>query len=562
MSQQQDQRKRRPRREKQSRGKPKFKLSFTKYSIAMTILFMIIVIPIFLGIVGLGGYGTKFSIYNESWDGLSELRIALENAGYNVTNGMSSLSVLNRIYDPSVLVIVGPASNYDTIDTISLVTFLARGGSLVVADDFGTGAQIFEPFFNILTTWDELAAVARGDLPSISQLFGFGGESNDTTTNSTATTEQSLIFSMLGMLKGFAFNGSVLMDAESYTTNPAQPLLKNMETTNPLTTGISKGLQMEFATALSLAINHSQYIDSGTTETVKVYKTDWMPLQAVSLEIFGAEIKDQFLPFLPFYTSKSAWMESDFQSARRGEATPDIDEWGNVMFAPIMTLPIGRGKIVMIGDPDVFINKWIKKTDENDNLQFCHNLFQYLTADMNATSIEEIPIIFDEGHSQQKFYSASVYSIILMKLLTEMSMFPLYAPFVPLIFAVMAYPLIPKKTRLAPILWTKYRGEKGKSRFEREIRRIVETGKYSEAVSLMYRALLRGLRKVSKQSMATPDEIALFFSAHDASLDEKYLREELTKINDYLQRPRYLPENVFMRYMRFIRGLIDRIPRV
>lgn len=552
-----------PRKERKSRQGPRIKLTFTKYSIAMTILFLLVVIPIFLGIVGIGGFGTKFSIYNENWDGLSELRINLQNAGYNVTNGMSSLSILNRIYDPAVLAIIGPASNYNTLDTISLVTFLARGGSLVVADDYGTGAQIFEPFFNILTTWDELAAVTRGDLPSLTQLFGFGGPTNTTsnTTEPAGTTEGDLIFEMIGMLKGFAFNSSVLMDAESYTTNPVQPLLVNMDTSNPLTAGINKGIQMEFGTVLSLAVNHSKFIDSGSTETVKVYRTDWMPLQAISLELFGTEIQDQFLPFLPFYSTKSAWMESDFQAAKNGEATPDIDEWGNVMFAPMMTLPIGAGKIVMIGDPDIFINRWITKEDENDNLIFSLNLFDYLTADMNATNIADIPIIFDQGHSHQKFYSASVYSIILMKLLTEMSMFPLYAPFIPIILGIIAYPLIPKKTRLSPILWTKYRGEAGKSRFEREIRRIVDTGKYSEAVSLLYRALLRGLRKVSKQSMATPEEIALFFSSRDTSLNERTLLEELVRINDYLQRPRVLPEHVFMRYMRFIRGLIERIPK-
>lgn len=519
---------------------------------------MIIVVPIFLGIVGLGGYGTKFSIYSESWDGLSSLRLALESEGYtNITNGMSSLAVLNRMTEPAVVTIIGPAASYGQIDTISVATFLARGGSLIVADDYGSGAQIFQPLFDILNTWDEVSQLSGGSIPSLSDLF-LGNQ-----TDSGNVTEANLLFSMIGMLKGFAFNGSILMDAESYTTNPAQPLLKNMETSNPLTAGISLGLQMEFGTVLSIAVNHSEYVDSGLTETVKTYRTDWMPLQAVSLELFGHEIQDQFLPFLPFYTSKSAWMESDFQSARKGISTPDIDEWGNVMFAPIMTLPIGFGKIIMIGDPDIFINKWIDKTTENDNLIFSRNLFEYVTENMNATNgPKSVPIIFDEGHSHQKFYSASIYSIILMKLITEMSMFPLYSPFIPLFLAVLAYPLIPKKTRLSPILWTKYRGEKGKSRFEREIRRIVDTGAYSEAVGLLYRTLLRGLRKVSKQSMATPEEIVDFFITRDPALTTKNLLPELRNIDAYLARPRILPEHVFMRYMTFIKSLIDRLPRM
>ncbi|MBY9001188.1 MAG: hypothetical protein KGD64_09760, partial [Candidatus Heimdallarchaeota archaeon] len=91
--------------------------NFSKYSIVMSILFMIIVVPIFLGIVGIAGSGTKFSIYNERWDGLSSLRVNLENEGYNISNGMSSLAVLNRYPDPAIVAVIGPAANYGTIDT-------------------------------------------------------------------------------------------------------------------------------------------------------------------------------------------------------------------------------------------------------------------------------------------------------------------------------------------------------------------------------------------------------------------------------------------------------------
>ncbi|OLS33288.1 MAG: hypothetical protein HeimAB125_00100 [Candidatus Heimdallarchaeota archaeon AB_125] len=142
--------------ERQSRGRVRFRLpkfSFTKYSIVMSLLFLIVVVPIFLGLVGLGGFGTKFSIYSDSWDGLSSMRQVLENDGFtNITNGMSSLSLLNRVHDPGVFAIIGPATQYSMTDTISLITFLARGGSLLVADDYGTGGEIFEPLFNIINT--------------------------------------------------------------------------------------------------------------------------------------------------------------------------------------------------------------------------------------------------------------------------------------------------------------------------------------------------------------------------------------------------------------------------
>lgn len=516
---------------------------------------MIIVVPIFLGMVGLGSFGTKFSIYNEGWDGLSSVRLYLEQETtaygqkYEILNGMSSLNILNRFNRSAVVTVIGPATKYSQADTISMIAFLARGGSLIIADDYGTGSEIFEPLFNLLETWDDVASVSGGSITSLSELFG------------NATQEGGdLIFTMIaGMLKGIGFNNSVLMDAESYTTNPAQPLLTEFEGTNPLTSGITKGVQMEFGTVISIKMNHSVYIDQGVPQTVKIYQPDWMPMQAVSLSLFGRSIEDQFLPFLPFYTSKSAWLESDFNAAKEGTATPDEDEWGNVKFAPMMTLPIGNGKIIMIGDPDIFINKWIEKTDDNDNLRFCQNLFDYATQDLNMTTGEPYPIIFDEGHVHQKFYSASIYSMTLMRFITEMSMFPLYAPFIPIFIAVLAYPLIPKKTRLTPVLWTKYRGEAGKSRFEREIRRITETGAFKEAISLLYRALLRGARKISGSPLSTPKEVTEFFLERDPSLKVKNILPRLRRIEAFLGRPRLLKETEFLTIMTFIKDLMDRI---
>ena len=54
-------------------------------------------------------------------------------------------------------------------------------------------------------------------------------------------------------------------------------------------------------------------------------------------------------------------------------------------------------------------------------------------------------------------------------------------------------------------------------------------------------------------------EIADFFIERDPSLRTKDLLAELIRINAYLEQPKILPEHVFMRYMTFIKGLIDRI---
>ncbi|MHA1414788.1 MAG: DUF4350 domain-containing protein [Candidatus Heimdallarchaeaceae archaeon] len=557
---------------KSKKPKKKFKLRkvrFTKYSLAMTLLFLIVIVPLFIGLVGLGGRSVKFSIYNTGWDGLSTVYNTLQAENkYEISNGMSSLTILNRLNSSGVLVVIGPTTSYNFAETISLVTFLVRGGSLIVADDFGSGNKIFEPLWNVIATYDSL--VSLGLVPSLTDIF-FGNQSAPSNVTSVEDLAGAAIFEMLaGMLKAIGFNQTVLMDAGSnYGGVSSQPLLKDTNPDNPLTAGITKGVQMEFGTVLSVKINNSRYNPS--TGRYEWY-TDWVPLQPLSINVTieGGEygnlepifIEDVMLPFLSFFTTTTSWMESNFRDALTGEAVPNEGEWGNTAFAPILSIPIGRGKIVMIGDPDIFINKWIEDTENNDNLQFCQNLFNYVTENMVAnTTSGKIPIIFDEGHTQYKFYSPALVSTILMRLITEMSMYPLYSPFVPIMFAVIAYPLIPKARRLAPVLWTRYRGERGRSRFEREIKRILETGSYSEAVGLLYRSMLRGVRKVDASAASSPKSLADFFISRGYPLKRGALVSEFERIDRYLQSPKLLPQSEFEKMLQFIKNLIDTLPK-
>ena len=61
--------------------------------------------------------------------------------------------------------------------------------------------------------------------------------------------------------------------------------------------------------------------------------------------------------------------------------------------------------------------------------------------------------------------------------------------------------------------------------------------------------------------MSTPEEIASYFIEMDSSMKHKNLLETLIRIDNYLARPKILPEFLFMKYMTFIRDLIDRLPK-
>ncbi|MHA1754459.1 MAG: DUF4350 domain-containing protein, partial [Candidatus Odinarchaeia archaeon] len=103
----------------------------TKLSIKL-ILFLIIFIfswtPLVLSLIGIGGVIlTDYSMYNTNWNGVSTFRSVLEENGYQVKPVISSLSSINRITEPSVLVIIGPSSFYDPLASTSIIDYLNKG---------------------------------------------------------------------------------------------------------------------------------------------------------------------------------------------------------------------------------------------------------------------------------------------------------------------------------------------------------------------------------------------------------------------------------------------------
>jgi hypothetical protein len=94
-----------------------------------------------------------FSIYNTSsdpGDGCSELAVTLNTAGHNVSPLISSLSVINGIPQNSVLCLIGSTHLFSFVDSSALVGFFLEGGSMLIADDFGSGNSILDSLALIL----------------------------------------------------------------------------------------------------------------------------------------------------------------------------------------------------------------------------------------------------------------------------------------------------------------------------------------------------------------------------------------------------------------------------
>ncbi|MFV2015374.1 MAG: hypothetical protein ACC656_08105, partial [Candidatus Heimdallarchaeota archaeon] len=312
-------------------------------------------------------------------------------------------------------------------------------------------------------------------------------------------------------------------------------------------------------------------VDENGVET-EVETKSWQPLQKLSTSLLtgGEEGVDIDLPFFPFYSSKGSWIESNMDQAADGTAQPDAGEWGNVKFATALTIPLfpGFGKLIFIADPSIFINRWTADVDNNDNLLLFRNLINMATFtqepqfDPETGETIPIPVIFDFGHTYQGLLSPALYSTAFMKLIAQMSMFPFYAPFVPLAAFGYGKRLMPESRRLRPILLTKRRGEKGHSDFERKLEDIKASGGYGEPIMHLSRRLVRTVQsdvKFTGMFAKNPKEMARFFVDNYPGIgSRRELQSQLTSVFRIAENPtRRMNYIAAKKYLALLKKLLE-----
>ena len=93
----------------------------------------------------------QLSAYDDDWNDISQFREALENnpeTSYNVSAILSNPAVLDEVSNPSstLLVIAGTESPYTTLELEILVSFMEKGGSILVFGDFDYSNTIADLF--------------------------------------------------------------------------------------------------------------------------------------------------------------------------------------------------------------------------------------------------------------------------------------------------------------------------------------------------------------------------------------------------------------------------------
>ncbi len=161
-----------------------------------------------------GTYTQDFSIYNTEWNGLSTYRSMVEENGNQVLAIQSSMSIVSRYNGSAVLVIMGPVRDFSADTVFSIFGHLSNGGSVLVADDFGTANSSFY--------WLN------------EYLFSMMGG---------AQLEQAGVDGFLSFTRG------LLLDLDSHDTSPRFPIITDF-VSHPVTNGVSD-LHLNWASTLS-----------------------------------------------------------------------------------------------------------------------------------------------------------------------------------------------------------------------------------------------------------------------------------------------------------------------
>ncbi|MHA2249889.1 MAG: DUF4350 domain-containing protein [Candidatus Kariarchaeaceae archaeon] len=89
-------------------------------------------------------YTPKHSIYNESWNGASKMRNALETMNVSTSRFLVSPLILKANRDVKLVVVIGSERSYTQAEKDAYFDFVVDGGTLILFEDFGPGKELVE----------------------------------------------------------------------------------------------------------------------------------------------------------------------------------------------------------------------------------------------------------------------------------------------------------------------------------------------------------------------------------------------------------------------------------
>ncbi|MFW9987748.1 MAG: hypothetical protein ACFFC3_03760 [Candidatus Odinarchaeota archaeon] len=469
---------------RQSQSRKKIKGGSIYKQALFLIVVILVFIPLFSFAIDNGENGQHFSVYNTGWNGASDFKDEIKNAGYkNIMTVQSSLSATERLNKSILLILLGPNQFYDPIFEVPyFIDFFNRSNSLLICHDHGSTSTLL---------WEILIAGAFSGIQFPLTIFPNG----------------------------------ILRDNLSYPNDatPEFPIIRDFAA-HPTTAGVDEVILSKascavggpfieaFGWTLIGSTTDYGFIDKDGNKRYNSPEDD--------LDLGFMSVMADALP-IPFPTSLPL---------------------GGYPQSVFLAHDSGTQRTFACADASLFNNELTNVSLGYDNLRFGLNIIEWLTYANEGENKDDWAIVFDEAHIRPEYSrdlsSAGIFGYV-MQYIVHLSTNPITAWIYPLLAFYTLRKYLPKKDKkkeeekIAEAEEKKEEMAKFRtsSFFAQKIEEYKEKSKYRDALKLLYRRLERKLNTQLGGRKITTENVINLVTAKDPSTTRLKIRR-LTRFMD------------------------------
>jgi len=470
---------------RQTQSRKKIKSGSIYKQALFIIIFIFAFIPILSPIIDQGKNTQHFSVYNDRWNGCSDLKQIIEDEGYEVMTVQSSLSATERLDKSILLILMGPNQFYDPIFEVPyFINFFNGTNSLFICHDHGSTSTLL---------WEIMIAS---------------------------------IFAPEIQVPVTIFPNGILRDNLSYDTTPEFPVIQSFNS-HP-TTETPNLINNVILSRSSCAVG-GEFITFFGWDPIGA-TTDYGFIDKNDNKKYDEGIDDLNLGFMSIIDL--------------GFPFPDTFPLGGYSQQVFLAKDLGNQRIFVSADASLFNNELINEGGY-DNEEFAINIIEWLTYENDPSderTKEDWVIVFDEAHIRPEISrdltSAGIYGFI-MQYIVHLSTNPITSWIYPLLAYYTLRRYLPKKDKKEEERKIAEEEEKKEERarfrtssfFAQKIEEFKDKSKYGEALKLLYRRLERKLHSQMKGQKITTRNVVDFVIAKDPSTTKLKIKR-LTKFMD------------------------------
>lgn len=467
---------------RQTQSRKKIKSGSIYKQALFIIIFVFAFIPILSPIIDQGENTQHFSVYNDRWNGCSDLKQIIEDEGYDVMTVQSSLSATERLDKSILLILMGPNQFYDPIFEVPyFINFFNGTNSLFICHDHGSTSTLL---------WEIMIAS---------------------------------IFAPEIQVPVTIFPNGILRDNLSYDTTPEFPVIQSFYS-HP-TTETPNLINNVILSRSSCAVG-GEFITFFGWDPIGA-TTDYGFIDKNDNKRYDEGIDDLNLGFMSIIDL--------------GFPFPDTFPLGGYSQQVFLAKDLGNQRLFVSADASLFNNELINEIGY-DNEEFAINIIHWLTYENDPSdprTKEDWVIVFDEAHIRPEISrdltSAGIYGFI-MQYIIHLSTNPITAWIYPLLAYYTLRRYLPKKDKKEEERKIAEEEEKKEERarfrtssfFAQKIEEFKDKSKYGEALKLLYRRLERKLHNQMKGQKITTRNVVDFVIAKDPSTTKLKIKR-LTK---------------------------------